>query len=117
MIGTSFWRASSSIARDVEAEVRRAVGHRDALLEERVRVDLRRGDVGVRVAQALLEGLERQVHVGGLAVHLGRAAPHGDEAVAAVVLGEAPDVARSAARPGPSWSPPVLTLSPCRLLT
>ena len=53
-------------------------------LQQGVGVDLAGGDVGVGVAQALLERLEALVDGGGLAVHLGGAAPHGDQAVAAV---------------------------------
>src|SRR3569623_1279416 len=70
----------------IERQVRRAVGVRDAHLEARVRVDLRRRDVVVRRLQARLELLERAVDLGRLAVDLGRAAPDGDETIAAVLF-------------------------------
>ena len=70
----------------------RAVGVGDALLDRRVRVDHRGQDVGVALLQAALELLDRGVHVGGLAVDLGGAAPHHHQPAQAVLLLELLDV-------------------------
>jgi hypothetical protein len=77
---------------EVHREVGRAVGVGHALHDAGVGVDGARGDVGVVVAQALLEGLEGLVDRRRLAPGLGRAAPHGDAAVDVALALEAGDV-------------------------
>ena len=78
--------------RRVDGQVGRAVRVRDAALERRIRVDLRRRDLRIALGQPLLERRQRRVHGARAAVHLGRPAPHHHQPVAAVVGLEALDV-------------------------
>ena len=77
---------------EVDGQVRRAVRERHALEEAGPRVDLRVRDAGVVVREALFERALRLVHGRGRDVDLGRPAPHGDGARAAVRLHERADV-------------------------
>ena len=64
-------RARARACRDVDSQVGRAVGERDALHHRGVGVDLARRDVVAVVLQALLEAAERLVDLGRLAIGLG----------------------------------------------
>ena len=66
--------------REIDGEVRRAVGVGDAFLQAGPGVDLTFEMFGSRAQQPLLEALDRLMHLARLDVDLGRAAPHRDAA-------------------------------------
>ena len=76
----------------VDRQVGGAVGERNPAHDRCVGVNLARRDVVVAIAQALLEGLDRQVHVGRFLERLGRRTPDHHEPVAVVLGAEALDV-------------------------
>ena len=79
-------------ARQVDRQVRGAVGERHVALQCRIGVDLARRDGRIIVLQTGLERLHRGVAWSRLGVGLGRAAPDHDQARAVVVDTEALDV-------------------------
>ena len=79
-------------ARQVDAQVRCAVGERHVAHQRGVDVDLAGGDVLVVGTQAGLERLDGVVYGAGFLVGLGRAAPDHDQAVALVLDAEPLDV-------------------------
>ena len=91
-IGTPLRVGELDHAREIAAQVRCAVGVGHVALERGVRVDLARADLDVAVPEPLLERLDALVHRAGLAIRLGRSAPHHHEPVATVLGSETLDV-------------------------
>ena len=103
--------------REVDRQVRRAVGVRHARAQARVGVDRRRRDVVVAVAQALLELRERRVHVATARgrPRSSRTTPRRSGRRRCVVLKRSMSAISCSARS--IFDVPFLTLVPCSFLT
>ena len=74
-IGALFWRGELLHNRQINREIGRSIGERDAFLQCRIGINHRRSNVLVIGFQAFLEGFDGLVNRGGLEKNLGRPAP------------------------------------------